>query len=958
MTATERRTAIRTGVLGILLTLAVLAAHFAGALTSLDRWIYDQRARRCQFFVRTPTTQLVYADIDDQLLMSVGNLPWPRSVFAEMVDEIRLAGAKALAFDVLFADPQSPTPQLDPTTRPAIVTGYTDHDRLLAEAIGRFGNAVVPASLTIGRPENPPLLAEVRAALLGDLELTVGEVAQKLGGNLDGPGRARVELQAGQVYLEALRSAALERIDRAMRAGPAATFEQIRPQLVPRTPVEMTDSALLKLLRAEYLRWKSLASLKTFARDPKLDANLPPILSAYDAQAPLAPMLDAARLTAFVDYVPSNDGVVRTMPLWIEYAGRLYPQEGLALACAALDVNPADAKLVTIAPDRVTLRPPGKPPIAIPVHTVRGVTRGRVAAGACVEIPWIGSPHWEESHARWGQVPHLSGDIIWQVCETRRGIETNVASVDQALLFVLGQLQKDKEFADLELRPPPRGDFPPRAKLIDAVFAELKATQELDFYLNATEEDRKDEKIAHYVAAVRTLDQAKRSVPELTERLARQRNQLRHKLGGKAVLIGWTATAAAGSDFVPTPLHARAPGMLTHGAIFNGIVSGELWRVAPGWFNVAMTLLFGVITTAATALLPPWKGVFAALGAAAAYAAVDSLLLFDYLNIVPESAAAGVLAVGFVVWSGCTLAKLLAESLERARITRRFRAYNDPALVDYVLEHADQEEQFLSGQVRELTIVFTDLRGFTRLTETLGEKTVHILNQYFDRMVPIIRANRGYVNKFLGDGIMFFFGAPQENPNHARDAVAAILQMQAALVEFNKELNEQGLPELGMGAGVSTSHVVVGDAGAQDRSDYTVLGDGANLASRLESATKYTGTSNLVTARTIELLGQAFLARPVGRLLVVGKAQPVMAYEAICATSDCAESQHRRVELTRRMVDSFIAAKFDDCLAAATELEGEFGPDKLVDLYRKWCDRQDELVASPNFEGQIVLAEK
>src|SRR6185436_9749620 len=104
--------------------------------------------------------------------------------------------------------------------------------------------------------------------------------------------------------------------------------------------------------RAEYLRWYSLASLRRFARDPRADKNLPPILPAFDAQAPLAPMLNAAALTAFVDYVPDGtDGVVRTMPLWIEYHGGLYPQEGLALACAALDVDPSNPKQLTIAPD-------------------------------------------------------------------------------------------------------------------------------------------------------------------------------------------------------------------------------------------------------------------------------------------------------------------------------------------------------------------------------------------------------------------------------------------------------------------------------------------------------------------------------------------------------------------------------------------------------------------------------
>src|SRR2546423_9744179 len=137
--------------------------------------------------------------------------------------------------------------------------------------------------------------------------------------------------------------------------------------------------------------------------------------------------------------------------------------------------------------------------------------------------------------------------------------------------------------------------------------------------------------------------------------------------------------------------------------------------------------------------------------------------------------------------------RLWVVGVAAARLTRRFRAYNDPALVDYVLEHADLEEKLLAGQMREVTICFTDLRGFTKLTEELGEKTVPILNQYFDRMIPIVRAHRGYVNKFLGDGMMFFFGAPAENPNHAADAVASILEMQKAMSGFNDHPTAKGL---------------------------------------------------------------------------------------------------------------------------------------------------------------------
>ena len=150
----------------------------------------------------------------------------------------------------------------------------------------------------------------------------------------------------------------------------------------------------------------------------------------------------------------------------------------------------------------------------------------------------------------------------------------------------------------------------------------------------------------------------------------------------------------------------------------------------------------------------------------------------------------------------------------------------------WVLAHPEQGR--FDGQVREMSMGFSDLAGFTAMTEKLREKAVPLLAEYMGRMIPAIRAQKGYVSKLMGDGIYFFFGAPVPNEHHATDAVAAVLGMHAALAELNEELKARGMPTLGMRIGVSTGSVVIGDAGPSDASDYTALGDPVNLASRLE----------------------------------------------------------------------------------------------------------------------------
>jgi adenylate cyclase len=339
-------------------------------------------------------------------------------------------------------------------------------------------------------------------------------------------------------------------------------------------------------------------------------------------------------------------------------------------------------------------------------------------------------------------------------------------------------------------------------------------------------------------------------------------NPLRNRI----VLVG--ATFAESRDFFQTPV-GRLAGVEVHANVVHMLATRSLIRPT-GWV-ASLGLQLGIVALGGLLLtwLRPLAGTLVALTLTTVAGVPASYLAFH----------GGGYAVDFLLPVLVTcLTGIGAEALARRRFRDSFGRYVGRDVMNQVLA----ENPTLEGARREVSVLVSDLRGFTTLSETMAAEHVAAhLNQYFPAMIDAIFAERGMINDFIGDGILAVFGAPLPDPDHPWRAVRAAMAMQAALVRLNREWAARGAPTLRMGIGIHTGVVFAGNVGGPARVKYTVVGDTVNATARLEALNKDLGTATLITAEVQQALGNRVETRYHGEAAVKGRAEPLRVYELL-----------------------------------------------------------------------------
>jgi adenylate cyclase len=426
-------------------------------------------------------------------------------------------------------------------------------------------------------------------------------------------------------------------------------------------------------------------------------------------------------------------------------------------------------------------------------------------------------------------------------------------------------------------------------------------------------------------------------------------------LKDKLVFIGATEIGIA--DVKPTPFSPVFPGVEIHATVAGNILDGNFLiknNLTKGLDIVLLLVLPLILAFLLMRVQKTFLGFLIFITFVFLYL-LGNYLLFSRLKIL-ISTLYPILSLGFVYIFFEGYRNLIIEKRNRY-LRRAFSSYVSPELVTEILQDPDKLK--LGGETKNITVLFSDIRGFTSLSEIITPVTlVSILNSYLSPMTQIIMDERGTLDKYIGDAIMAIFGAPLDVSNHPEQACKAALSMLENLEKLNLEWIERDWPHISIGIGINTGEAVVGNMGTDIRFEYTAIGDTVNLASRLEGLNKLYGTEIIISKSTLEGLAPSqFFVRELDLVQVMGKEQPISIFELI----DLHPGDPERATLVNSFADAlhtYRAQKFKAAWKKFADILQTFPGDRPSILYLKRCSEYIEQPPPTNWDGVFIAKEK
>ncbi|MCP4286102.1 MAG: adenylate/guanylate cyclase domain-containing protein, partial [Gammaproteobacteria bacterium] len=410
--------------------------------------------------------------------------------------------------------------------------------------------------------------------------------------------------------------------------------------------------------------------------------------------------------------------------------------------------------------------------------------------------------------------------------------------------------------------------------------------------------------------------------------LSRTTNPL--ALKDKIVLVGTSAPGLL--DLRSTPVQNIYPGVEVHANIISGILDDRI-KHKPAWTIGYEFVLLVIIAVSMALLLPLLSPLLAAAGTLGLTGVVlfGTFIAWNSNLILPLASPMLLILLLFMLHMSYGF---FIESRGKRQLAHLFGHYIPPELVDEM--SASPEEYSLEGENREMTVLFSDVRGFTSISEGMDPKQLtQLMNALLTPMTRVIHKNRGTIDKYMGDAIMSFWGAPLADSEHARHALYAAMEMMDELKIMQEDFRQRGWPEVNIGIGLNTGDMNVGNMGSEFRMAYTVLGDAVNLGSRLEGLTKKYGV-NIIVSETTKNAIPEFTFRELDLVRVKGKNEPVAIFEPIGHKNDLEKSVTSELTAYKKALMNFRAQSWDKAELDFFNLT-RTNPDRL--LYQVYMDR-------------------
>lgn len=394
------------------------------------------------------------------------------------------------------------------------------------------------------------------------------------------------------------------------------------------------------------------------------------------------------------------------------------------------------------------------------------------------------------------------------------------------------------------------------------------------------------------------------------------------------ILVG--TTAAGLLDNRNTPVQSVHPGVEVHANLIAGILDQNL-RHRPAYMlgvDVVALLLISALLIWWLPRLDALGTLVLASGLMLFTVGLNYLLWSEFLLVAPIANQLGLITVLYVFFSSYGF---FVEGRSKTILARRFGQYVPPEIVDEMSRQ--QGDYGLQGQTRNMTVMFVDIRDFTRIADGMEPRQLtQLMNIYLSAMTKVIHQHHGTIDKYIGDAIMAFWGAPLDNSNHARDAINASFDMLSSLIKLNEQLERKGLPRLDIGIGVNSGEMSVGNMGSNFRMAYTVLGDAVNLASRFEGLTKHYHVP-VIVGESMKLALSDYRFRILDKVRFKGREGSTILYEPVCRVDELSEEKEKELSEYNLTMQLYYKQLWPEAQLRFEKLLQSYPEDRLYPIY-------------------------